>query len=130
MYLVKVVDKNSEIGLVQIHYVGYSNAYDEWRNKAEVVESNEASVEVSYEIVKPFSLDEQLCNRIKCALNSGRKDSPSVQTDMPFDKLLFDGGLAKITWYPCSKVSLQDQSLLRLKPSAWCKLAFSQSELQ
>jgi len=55
LYLVKVVDKNSEIGLVKIHCVGYSNAYDEWRNKAEV-ESNEASVEVSYELVKPFSL--------------------------------------------------------------------------
>ena len=64
MYLVKVVDKNSEIGLVQIHYVGYSNAYDEWRNKAEVVESNEASVEVSYEIVKPFSLENS------CAIGS------------------------------------------------------------
>jgi len=96
LYPVKVVDKNSDNGLVKIHYVGYSSAYDEWRNEAEVVESNEASVEVSCELVKPFSLYEQLCNRIKCALNSGRKDSPSVRIDMPFDKLLFDGGLRSL----------------------------------
>ena len=32
-------------------------------------------------------------NKIKSALNSGRKESPVVRTDMPFDKLQFDGGL-------------------------------------
>ena len=89
LYPIKVIDKNSDNGLVKIHYAGYNTAYDDWRNEAEVVESNEASVEVSCELVKPLPLYEQLCNRIKCAANSGRKDSPRVRIDMPF--AFYDG---------------------------------------
>ena len=41
----------------------------------------------------PFSLYSELCHAIKKALVSGRKESPHVRIEMPFDKLQFTGGL-------------------------------------
>jgi len=44
-------------------------------------------------VPRPFSLYFELRNKIKIVLNSGRKESPVIRIDMPFDKLQFDGGL-------------------------------------
>ena len=41
----------------------------------------------------PFSLYRELANRIKSSLRSGRKESPIIRIEMPFDRITFDGGL-------------------------------------
>ena len=42
---------------------------------------------------QPFSLYGDIRNRIKRSLKFGRKSSPTVKVIMPFDPLLFNGGL-------------------------------------
>ena len=41
-----------------------------------------------------YSLHKVLGNKIKLSLNNGRKFSPCVRIDIPFDKVMFEGGLA------------------------------------
>ncbi len=44
-------------------------------------------------LIKPFSLHSELALKIKTSLLGGRKDSPIIRIDMPFDEINFDGGL-------------------------------------
>jgi len=43
--------------------------------------------------MESFSLYNELYHRIKASLKSGRKESPIVEIEMPFDCVTFDGGL-------------------------------------
>ena len=43
--------------------------------------------------ILPFNLNHEVLVGIKAALTSGRKKSPQVRLRMPFDMLIFDGGL-------------------------------------
>ena len=86
---------------VKIHYVGYSNNYDEWRYANEVVDlsaggesrsrsgdkstndsssmesNNDSETDSGYGTVfKPFSLYKELANKIKNMLVSSRKRYP------------------------------------------------------
>ena len=79
---------------MKVHYVGYGSQHDEWRDEADIVPLDVSDTERDCDPVpRPFSLYSELRNKIKTALSSGRKESPVVRIDMPFDKLQFDGGL-------------------------------------
>lgn len=104
LYPVEIVEQDDGNGRFKVHYVGYSSQYDEWRDNSEVVSldcehtiqdsmsvpASEANVSL---VLAPFSLYNELSIKVKCALSSRRKENPSTRIDMPFDKLLFDGGL-------------------------------------
>ena len=72
----------------RVHYVGYSDSYDEWKDYSDVEALN-----VDEGDSTPFSLYRELANKIKASLKSGRKESPIVKIEMPFDRISFDGGL-------------------------------------
>ena len=43
-----------------------------------------------------FSLYKELALKIEANLTCGRKSSPTIKIEMPFDKLLYDGGLKSL----------------------------------
>jgi hypothetical protein len=71
--------------------VGYSDSYDEWKDYGDVEELGNCDVDDG--VPTSFSLYGELANRIKASLRSGRKESPIVRIEMPFDRIAFDGGL-------------------------------------
>ena len=83
LYDVEVVDSNAN--QVEIHYVGYGDEFDEWRDESEVIDL--PPVQPTY---VPFELHRELAFQIKLSLNSG------VRIEMPFDMLLFEGGLKRL----------------------------------
>ena len=93
LYAVTIVERQDK--RVKVHYVGYGSQHDEWRDEADIVplDTNDHAKTECDPVPRPFSLYSELRNKIKVALNSGRKESPVVRIDMPFDKLQFDGGL-------------------------------------
>ena len=111
LYPIEIVERDAESnGRFKIHYVGYSSKFDEWRDDSEIVSFDSATSQGSMDterpsrdgystatvidtVVTPFSLYNELSIKVKCALSSRRKENPSTRIDMPFDKLLFDGGL-------------------------------------
>ena len=74
---------------VQIHYIGYDEKYDEWKDETEIecLSKNEAEAESVGACYKPLSPYDILRLRIKRAMTCSRKDSPSVKITMPFDNL-------------------------------------------
>ena len=75
----------------RIHYIGYDNSSDEWRELTELVEvSPTTNIRPT---ITPYSLYNELKIKIKQSLVCGRKQSPLVVIDMGFDYLLFKGGL-------------------------------------
>ena len=99
LYPVEVVERNGS--RVKIHYVGYDNSTDEWRELKDLVFTNSTSQgtsgnnnsTISNTIIQPYSLYNELRIKIKQTLVCGRKQSPVVTIDMGFDYLLFKGGL-------------------------------------
>ena len=110
---------------MEVHFVGYSKKEDEWKRKDELItlepgadslsaRSSKSSFNISSDssnssgslsgvsenntptVWRPLSLYDELGNKIKAGLKSTRKESPSVRIEMSFDKLLFDGGLARV----------------------------------
>ena len=102
LYPVEVVERNGS--RVRIHYVGYDNSTDEWRELTDLVSTNSTSrgtngdntynsSTISNTIIQPYNLYNELRVKIKQALVCSRKQSPVVTIDMGFDYLLFKGGL-------------------------------------
>lgn len=98
IYPIEVVEEDST--QVKIHYIGYSARYDEWKAKEDIINIGDDDPDPNPEdpgpgsvITARFSLYQELVSRIKAALNSGRKDSPVVKIDLPFDRIEFNGGL-------------------------------------
>ena len=102
LYPIEVVE--SDGSKVRIHYIGYDDSADEWRESTELVKltstrtssvsSTESKCNVqSNQPIQQFSLYNELRIKIKQALVCGRKQSPLVVINMPFDFLLFKGGL-------------------------------------
>ena len=89
LYPVDIIEKKGN--RVKIHYIGYEDEFDEWREEDDVVRTTAADKDECLEY-KPFSLYEELRYQIKLALDSKRKD-PEVRIEIPFDVLLFNGGL-------------------------------------
>ena len=85
---------------VKIHYVGYSERYDEWR----ACESEDNNLFQGMELLSSpssSSLDDrlelihgELYREIKKKLYSGRKDDPSTRVEVRIDQDVFNGGLA------------------------------------
>lgn len=85
---------------VKIHYVGYSERYDEWR----ACESEDNNLFQGMELLSSpssSSLDDrlelihgELYREIKKKLYSGRKDDPSTRVEVRIDQNVFNGGLA------------------------------------
>ena len=96
LYRIRVVEENGD--KVKVHYIGYSKKYDEWKNKDELVslEKDNSDITPQPSTWQPYSLYRELANKIKANLHSSRKESPAVKIDMPFDRLLFEGGLARL----------------------------------
>lgn len=61
---------------------------DEWRDEADIV-----PLETDEKPVESFNLHSELARRIKQSLNCVRKETPIVRLDMPFDFVLYEGGL-------------------------------------
>ena len=96
-------------GRVRVHYVGYGHDHDEWKCADEVVklsperkvrvaesgisedgESDGESVRIDTEF-KPYSLYEELPNKVKKALQSYRKKDPVCRLELGFDAIYFEG---------------------------------------
>ena len=94
LYPVEVVERNGS--QVKIHYIGYDNSTDEWRELTDLQTQeihNNSSNNIDNTIIQPYSLYSELRIKIKQALVCGRKQSPVVTIDMGFDYLLFKGCL-------------------------------------
>lgn len=94
LYPVDILER--EEGRVKIHYIGYENSYDEWKDETElemIDEDCEPSRSVTEDLLEPYSLYKDLSVRIKKAITCNRTSSPQVKLVMPFDILMFNGGL-------------------------------------
>ena len=86
LYPVEVIARDGD--KVKIHYIGYGDEDDEWRDTAEIVET-----QPDVEPYVPFDVHRELGYQIALALNSKHRSEPEVRIELPFDKLLFEGGL-------------------------------------
>ena len=101
LYSVEIIEREDD--RVKVHYVGYSSKYDEWKDKFEIEFSQCDRVEDEVaNIYEPFSLYKDLSLKIKRALSCNRTASPNIKISMPFDLLLFNGGL-KLAATPARK---------------------------
>lgn len=91
MYPISVVERNGS--KVKIHYEGYGEEYDEWRDEDDIV------LPTPSEVYKPFELHKELAYQIKLALDSRGRRDPEVRIEIPFDKLLFEGGLKQAGYF-------------------------------
>ena len=91
---------------VKVHYIGYSSNYDEWKDvdELECLSEPQDEIEDSDELhcdpipdkpvcCEPFSLYRNLAVKIKQSLSCRRKSSPTLRIVIPFDLILFNGGL-------------------------------------
>ena len=76
---------------MKIHYVGSADKHDEWREAEEVESVCKESKEA--ERYTPFDPHREVAFQIKASLNAGNRKDVDVRIDMPFDRLLFNGGL-------------------------------------
>lgn len=67
LYSVTVLKENGD--KVKIHYKGYDEEYDEWRNRDEPAPT---------ELYKQFELHQEVAMQIKLALNSKNRTDPDV----------------------------------------------------
>ena len=86
LYAIEIVQEENR---VKIHYTGYSAKYDEWRSREDILESTVAPPER----YKLLDINELLAYAIKSSLVSGRDRDPSIRLEVPFDRLIFQGGL-------------------------------------
>ena len=96
---------------MKIHYVGYSELYDEWCLESEIVvksltvqhDTQDGGGAVCVTLPYVFSLYRELALRIKQCLTSSRKSSLIVKIEMPFDKVQYDGGLKLYGQLKCTR---------------------------
>ena len=83
-------------GRVKIHYVGYSDVNDEWRDEKEIAPFGVQGA-LQMEPYRPYCHHRELARAIKAALRSAlpRRD-PDVWIEIPFDQLVYNGGLKKV----------------------------------
>ena len=80
-------DPASNTDTVQIHYIGYSAAYDEWRPRSDIVNLE------SSRVCEKVCLHEELALRVKSSLVSQRKSNPAVKIEISLDKSVYEEGL-------------------------------------
>ena len=92
LYPISVVERDGS--RVKIHYVGYSDSYDEWREVSDIVSpspepsSPSGSSQTAQPIQQPYSLYKELSIKMKQLLTSGRKQSPSVKISVGFATII------------------------------------------
>ena len=115
LFPIKVLQK--EGSKVKVHYIGYDKKYDEWKDQCDVEmiadepesiqeqtqNKNPVPEEPQSIVYKPYSLYGDLSARIKKAIICSRTASPKVNIVMPFDVLMFNGGM-KIAGKPVKKI--------------------------
>lgn len=84
LYPITVVETNGD--QVKIHYEGYGEEYDEWRSRSDIVEP------MKPEMYKPYDPHQELAYQIKLSLDSRGRRDPEARIELPFDKLVFEGG--------------------------------------
>ena len=73
LYAVEVVEEEGE--RVKIHYVGYDDRFDEWRQKEEIKNVSEhGGQQLEIEPYERFDLHQELAYQIKLGLKNSRKD--------------------------------------------------------
>lgn len=93
LYPIEVLERTSD--RVKIHWVGYDSKFDEWRNEEDIEDIPEPKPgALQIEQYRPLDLHKELAYAIKAALRSSlpRRD-PDVRVEVPFDLLLYNGGL-------------------------------------
>lgn len=111
MFPIKVLQKEGD--KVKVHYIGYDKKYDEWKDQREVeiITDGEVNQPESIQeqrqdepiVYKPYSLYNDLSVRIKKAIICSRTASPKVKIIMPFDVMMFNGGM-KMAGRPVKKI--------------------------
>lgn len=109
LYPIEVVETDGD-DRVKVHYVGYSDIYNGWKDKAELEDFTPAtssttaeSSDISSTSYQPYSFHQYLMFRVKKSITCSRIASPKVVIIMPIDVLLFNGGL-KMAGKPTKKV--------------------------
>ena len=76
LYPVEVVERAGS--RVKIHYIGYDDSSDEWREVSDIITSHADPGNSNRNIAQlhPYSLYQELAIKIKQALTCGRKQSP------------------------------------------------------
>ena len=94
LYPVKVLERDNR--RVKIHYVGYSDVHDECRDEEEITPFRVQGA-LQMESYQPYCHYGELAYAIKAALRSAlpRRD-PDVQIEIPFDQLVYNGGLKQV----------------------------------
>ena len=64
LYPIKVVETDGG-DRVKVHYVGYSDIYDEWKDKAELEDFTPATSGTTAESSEPYSFHQDLMFRVK-----------------------------------------------------------------
>ena len=88
LHPIEVLDEEED--RLKIHFTRYDSKYDEWREKKDIVLPNSPKKSGIY---RPFSLYGELGFQIKLALDSKHRKEPEVRIEIPFDEVLFNGGL-------------------------------------
>ena len=95
LYDIEVVEEDLENDKVKIHYVGYSNKYDEWRCSDEIVIRPSKTTSHAQ---RPNFFFSTLACAIKKRFTPGR-DDPAIRIQLPFSK---DGDLLQ-KGVPCGR---------------------------
>ena len=96
LFPVKVLEPEND--RVKVHYIGYGEEYDEWKDRNEIENAIGEDTDFSNGIIEadtlvgyqPFSLYNELRIKIKRSLTCSRTGSPLVKINIPFDILLFN----------------------------------------
>ena len=94
LYRIKVLERRDDH--VKVHWIGYTHKNDEWiaaDSLTTLDEGAEGTDVLQLERYSPFNIHEELAYRIKAALTSGTKDSVEVKIELPFDPIIYTGGL-------------------------------------
>ena len=86
LYPIQVVGSKDHGNQVKVHYIGYSDTFDERKDVSEIEDIHTHA---------PYSLYQDLSIRIKRSLTCAR-GSPDIKIVMPFDALTFNGGLKSV----------------------------------
>ena len=92
LYPIEVVEEAEGGERVKIHYVGWSEKYDEWRSLTDIVLPP-----------SPYDPNRELAYKIKQSLNSGTRREPQVRIELAFDQLVYAGGLENRGTYVSSR---------------------------
>ena len=97
LYEVNIVDVNNEWKQIKIHFVGFSEEFDEWCNY-DCERDYFPFVRLEKMFLPNRAIPIVLPNRaIKRKLWSGRRDDPKVRIEMNVDPDVFSTGLAQVT---------------------------------